>query len=97
LKGTKDYSSVKSALDAWFHEVDKASWQSPADVKRAHTSASLIGNERVVFNVRGNAFRLVVAVDYPRQIVFVKWIGSHAEYDKIDVATVKYARKTHKN
>jgi mRNA interferase HigB len=81
-------------LDAWFHEAEKSSWKNPAQLKAAYANASIVGNDRVVFNIKGNAFRLVVAVDYARQVVFIKWIGSHAQYDRIDAATVKYAGKT---
>jgi mRNA interferase HigB len=97
LKRTKAYAAVKSALDAWFHEVWNAAWKSPADVKAAYASASIVGADRVVFNIKGNDYRLVVAIDYERQVVFIKWIGTHTEYDKIDVATVKYAGKTNQN
>ena len=97
LKGTRSYASVKSALDAWFHEVEAAKWKNPAEVKAAYANASIMGTDRVVFNIKGNDYRLVVAIDYERQVVFVKWIGTHAEYDKIDVATVKYAGKTNQN
>ena len=76
LKGTKNYAPVKSSLDAWFHEVEAANWKNPAEVKAAYANASIIGNDRVVFNIKGNSFRLVVAVDYPRQVVFIKWVGT---------------------
>ena len=90
LRGNKDQKAVKSALDAWFHEVQIADWETPADVTANYTNASIVGRDRVVFNIKGNAYRLVVAVDYRRQIVFVKWLGTHAQYDKIDVKKVKY-------
>jgi mRNA interferase HigB len=90
LAGHKDQRAVKSALDSWFHEVLGAEWRSPADVLRAYANASIVGSERVVFNIKGNSYRLVVAINYEHQIVFVKWIGSHAAYDKIDVKTVNY-------
>jgi mRNA interferase HigB len=90
LKGTADYNAVRSALDAWFHEALRAEWKGPADVRRSYRNASIVGPDRVVFNIKGNSYRLVVAVDYGRQIVFIKWIGSHAEYDKVDVKTVRY-------
>lgn len=93
LRGTKAYAPVKSALDSWYHEVAHAKWSSPANVKATYASASIVGNDRVVFNIKGNDFRLVVAVDYVRQVVFIKWLGSHADYDKIDVTRVKYASK----
>lgn len=94
LRGTKNYGAVKSALDAWFHEADAASWKHPAEVKAAYANASIVGDDRVVFNIKGNSFRLVVAVDYARQAVFIKWIGSHADFDHIDAAKVSYAGKT---
>lgn len=90
LRGSKDYKAVKSALDSWFHEVQSADWRTPADVTRNYANASIVGRDRVVFNVKGNAYRLVVAIDYQRQIVFIKWLGSHAEYDEINVKTVAY-------
>lgn len=90
LKGSKDQKAVKSALDSWFHEVRQANWGNPADVVEAFANASIVGSDRVVFNIKGNDYRLVVAIHYRLQIVFVKWLGSHAEYDKIDVKTVSY-------
>ncbi len=90
LKGSKDQRAVKSALGAWFHEVQSSIWKTPADVTKSYANASIVGADRVVFNIKGNDYRLVVAIDYPRQIVFIKWLGSHAEYDKINVKTVKY-------
>lgn len=90
LHGNKDQRAVKSALDAWFHEVQSADWHRPADVTASYANASIVGGDRVVFNIKGNAYRLVVAVDYSRQIVFVKWLGTHAQYDRIDVRKVKY-------
>jgi len=90
LQGHKDQKAVKSALDSWFHEVEQADWKSPADVLKAYANASIVGRDRVVFNIKGNDYRLVVAIHYPLQIVFIKWIGTHAKYDKIDVKTVEY-------
>jgi mRNA interferase HigB len=89
LQGNKDQKAVKSALDAWFHEVQDAGWKAPTDVTRSYANASIVA-DRVIFNVKGNSYRLVVAVDYRRQIAFIKWLGTHAAYDKIDVKTVKY-------
>jgi mRNA interferase HigB len=90
LRGSKDRRAVKSALDSWFHEVQSADWRRPTDVTRHYVNASVIDSERVVFNIMGNAYRLVVAIDYGRQIVFIKWLGTHSDYDKIDVKKVKY-------
>jgi mRNA interferase HigB len=90
LKGSKDQKAVKAALDAWFHEMVRAEWKSSADIRIRYRNASIVGPERVVFNIKGNSYRLVVAVNYRQQIVFIKWIGTHADYDKIDVKTVQY-------
>ena len=81
---------MQAALEAWYHEVRRATWKMPADVKRSYATASLVGSDRVVFNIKGNSYRLVVAVHYRRAIVFIKWFGSHAEYDRIDVEKVDY-------
>ena len=89
LQGNKDQKAVKSALDAWFHEVQSADWKAPTDITLRYSNASMV-SDRVVFNIKGNSYRLVVAVDYRRQIVFIKWLGSHGAYDKIDVKTVEY-------
>lgn len=90
LRGTRDQKAVKSALDAWFHEVQNSDWHTPVDVTGSYANASIVGADRVVFNIKANDYRLVVAVDYERQIVFIKWLGTHAQYDKIDVKKVKY-------
>jgi mRNA interferase HigB len=90
LRSSKDQKSVKSALDSWFHEVQSADWHTPADLTVSYANASIVGGDRVVFNIKGNAYRLVVAIDYARQIVFIKWLGTHAQYDRIDVKKVKY-------
>ena len=73
LRGHKDEKAVKSALDAWFYEVQQAEWENPADVRKAYASASIVSSDRVVFNIKGNDYRLVAAIDYRRQIVFIKW------------------------
>ena len=90
LAGQKAQRALKSALDAWFHEAERADWRNPADVKKAYATVSIIGAERVVFNIKGNDYRLVTAIDYRRNTVFIKWLGSHADYDKIDARTVRF-------
>ncbi|MGA8222266.1 MAG: type II toxin-antitoxin system HigB family toxin [Candidatus Acidiferrales bacterium] len=90
LRGSKDQKALKAALDAWFHEPLRARWKGPTDIRKAYANASIVGPDRVVFNIKGNDYRLVVAVNYRHQIVFIKWIGTHADYDRIDVKTVKY-------
>ena len=90
LAGDKNQRSVKNALDAWFAEVSNATWTSAADVKALYATASVISGERIVFNIKGNDYRLVVAVDFQKRIVWIKWLGTHADYDRIDVAKVTY-------
>jgi mRNA interferase HigB len=91
--GHKDQSALKSALDAWFEEVRKARWKSTADVKRHYATASVVSAERVVFNVRGNRYRLIVSVDFEKQIVWIKWLGTHPDYDRIDAEKVQHEKK----
>jgi mRNA interferase HigB len=79
-----------NALDAWFDEVKKARWWSAADVKRSYATASIVSADRVVLNIKGNDYRLVVAVDFEKSIVWIKWIGTHRDYDKIDVKEVRH-------
>jgi mRNA interferase HigB len=95
LEGHKDQRAVKAALESWFQEARHAEWENSSDVKASYSHASIVGADRVVFNIKGNAYRMVVAVDYRRAIVFIKWLGTHKEYDAIDVRTVKYATKAH--
>jgi mRNA interferase HigB len=90
LAGQKDQPAVKAALDAWFEEVRKARRRNAADVKRSYAAASIVTAERIVFNIKGNAYRLVVAIDFEKSAVWIKWIGTHEDYDKIDVRKVEY-------
>jgi mRNA interferase HigB len=90
LEGHKDQPAVRSALSAWFAEVTAANWTSSADVKRHYATASIVSADRVVFNIKGNSHRLVVAVNYAKGIVWILWIGSHKDYDLIDVRTVRH-------
>lgn len=90
LAGHKDQPAVKAALDAWFDEAKKARWASTADVRRSYATASIVTAERMVFNIKGNAYRLVVAVDFEKGIVWIKWIGTHKDYDRIDVTEVQH-------
>ena len=89
LAGNKDQGAVGAALVAWFYEVQRDVWKRPADVKRKYANASLVG-DRIVFNIKGNSYRLVVSVSYRRGIVFIKWLGSHSDCDRIDVTKVNY-------
>lgn len=79
---------AEQPLRAWFHEAKAADWNSPADIKAAYRNASILGNNRVVFNIGGNKYRLVVAVHYRARIVFIRFIGSHGEYDRINAREI---------
>jgi mRNA interferase HigB len=97
LNGHKDYRAVKAALDSWYREARQADWKNSSEVKSSYAHASIVGADRVVFNIKGNAYRLVVAVDYRRRIVFIKWLGSHKDYDAIDVRTIKYGTEANQD
>lgn len=92
LAGHKDQQAVRTALHVWFHEVSAARWENASDIKRRYVTASIISAERIVFNIKGNDYRMVVAVDFGRQIVWIKWVGNHRDYDRIDVRSVKHER-----
>ena len=73
---------------AWHDEVKRAIWKNSADVKAQFGTASILGNNRVVFNIHGNKYRLVVMINYQSDIVYIRFIGTHKEYNKIDVKEV---------
>ncbi|ALV94453.1 MULTISPECIES: type II toxin-antitoxin system HigB family toxin [Pantoea] len=76
-------------LRAWIDEAQKANWSNPADIKDQYLSASILKGSRVVFNIKGNDYRLVAAIAYPQKLMFIKFIGTHREYDAIDANTVE--------
>jgi len=76
-------------LKAWFEEASKASWTQPSDIKAQYRSASILKNRRAVVNIKGNEYRLIVAIAYKLQIVYVKFIGTHRQYDAIDAHTIE--------
>lgn len=82
-----DYYSVhpqaKTALDEWYTKTEEAEWKSLADIKQTFNSVDYVGNQHYVFNIKGNDFRLVVVIKFTPQHVFIRFIGTHAEYDKI--------------
>ena len=79
---------AKGSLEAWYAEAKHAQWKAPTDIKARYAHASIVNDERVVFNIGGNKYRLVVAVSYSAGIVLIKFVGTHADYDKINVETV---------
>jgi mRNA interferase HigB len=82
------YEDSEGCLKAWYREVKKADWCTPHNIKNVYHNASIIKNNRVVFNICGNKYRLVVYINYDAKIVYIKFIGTHKEYDKIDVEKV---------
>ncbi|GAA4325095.1 type II toxin-antitoxin system HigB family toxin [Pigmentiphaga soli] len=83
------HPDAEHAIKAWVDEANKAQWTQPADIKAQYRSASILKNRRVVFNIKGNDYRLIVAIAFKLSIVYVKFIGTHAEYDKVDAETVE--------
>jgi mRNA interferase HigB len=88
---------VAEHLEAWHKLVKRVHWASSAELKEDLRSASVISAQRVVFNIKGNEYRLVAGINYQRQSIFIKWLGTHAEYDKIDVATVQHEEERYGN
>jgi mRNA interferase HigB len=83
------HKDSEEQLKAWHAEVERAEWKGPEDVKRRYRSAGFLPNDRVVFNIKGNSYRLVVHVRYaPLCLVYIRFVGTHAEYDKIDATKV---------
>ncbi|EFC4873246.1 type II toxin-antitoxin system HigB family toxin [Escherichia coli] len=80
---------AEQPLKAWVDEVTKADWKTPAEIKEQYRSASILKNRREVFNIKGNNYRLIVAIAYQRGWMFVKFIGTHKQYDAIDAETVE--------
>lgn len=79
-----EYRDSKKALEAWFYETKNANWKAPSDIKEKYGNASILRNNRVVFNICGNKYRILVAVNYSTGILYIRFIGTHAEYDQID-------------
>lgn len=79
---------AKIPLQVWYAEASRADWKSPTDIKLAHRTASFLANDRVVFNIKGNDYRLIVAVHYNRGMMFIRFVGTHAEYDRVDATTI---------
>jgi mRNA interferase HigB len=75
-------------LQTWFHDVERAIWNSPADIKAVYVNASFLTDNRVVFNIEGNHYRLVVVIAYQHGVVYIRFVGTHKEYDRIDVHTI---------
>ncbi len=83
------FPDAEQPLRAWFADAEKSTWANHNVIKEHYANASIIGNNRVVFNVGGNKYRLVVAVSYQAGIILIKFVGTHQEYDQIDAETVE--------
>lgn len=83
-----DHSNAEQALKAWFSEAKHAQWEKTADITSNYPHASILPNNRVVFNIKGNNYRLVVKINYDYGQVFIRFVGTHGEYDKIDATTI---------
>lgn len=81
-------ADAREPLRSWHAVAASATWHAPAEVKAQFGNASILANNRVVFNIAGNKYRLIVAIAYRMQVVYVKFVGTHAEYDKVDATTV---------
>ena len=78
------HADSEQQLKAWFQETSNAEWKTPNDVKKEYPSASILNNNRIVFNIKGNNYRLIVRINYNYQMIWIRFIGTHAEYDKIN-------------
>ena len=84
----KKHNDAEHSLKTWHKEASKASWQNPNEIKQNYIKASILKNGRVVFNVCGNPYRLIVEINYERQWCFVRIIGTHTDYDKVNAETI---------
>jgi mRNA interferase HigB len=89
LEYAKKYPMAKTALFEWYHELNKSSFKSFNELKKVYPNVSLVGDDRVVFNIMGNKFRLVIRIVFEFKAIQIKWFGSHSDYDKIDVSTIQ--------
>ena len=78
------YNDCEQRLKAWYREAELANWKNPNDIKIDYPSASILQNNRIVFNIKGNHYRLVIKINYKYQIIWIRFIGTHSEYDKIN-------------
>ena len=89
-KAYKKYTDAIGPLQNWYQEVEEADWDTPAKLKERYPNASIIRGDLVVFNIKGNRYRLVARINFRRRLVFVKFFGTHREYDRINVEEVQF-------
>lgn len=88
IEFSKEYPEAKGNLDAWFKEAENDEWRTPDDVKAKYRSASILKDGRIVFNICGNNFRLVVWIKYDFHTIYIRFVGTHKAYDKIDAQVI---------
>jgi mRNA interferase HigB len=84
----EQHRDSEQAFRAWYHDARTADWRSPTDIKRLYANASIVGEHRVVFNIKWNTYRLVVAMNYSYHVCYIRFVGTHKAYDNVDVVTV---------
>ena len=82
------YADARVSLESWYQEAKRASWSNPVDIKEQYRSASVLKSGRVVFNIAGNKYRLVVYINFRSQIVYIRFVGTHKQYDQIDAESI---------
>jgi mRNA interferase HigB len=88
LNQSASYVDAREPMMAWYRQVSQADWASPADLKEAIRSASILKDGRAVFNIAGNKYRIVVWINYPFRVVYIRFVGTHRQYDRIDAQTI---------
>ena len=84
----ESHADCEQQLKAWFQEASNAEWENPNEIKQEYPSASILNDNRVVFNIKGNNYRLIVKINYDYQMIWIRFIGTHAEYDKISANAI---------
>ncbi len=92
----RKFSQAEQSLLSWFEEAEAATWNNPNELKEQYRNASVISNKRIVFNIHGNSYRLIVDIEYRLKIVFIVWFGTHKQYDRIDSKTITYDKANKK-
>jgi mRNA interferase HigB len=82
------HPDCEQQLKSWYNEAEIATWKTPNEIKRDYPSVSILENNRIVFNIKGNNYRLIIKLNYHYQMVWIRFIGTHAQYDKVDAATI---------
>ncbi len=82
------HSDCEQQLKSWYNEAAGATWKNPNEIKREYPSASILEDNRIVFNIKGNNYRLIIKINYHYQMIWIRFIGTHAQYDKIDAAKI---------